>query len=54
VESAEYRGRDFYGLARTAGGVELYFRSVERVAVGEVLHLGADPARVLVYPRAAA
>jgi putative spermidine/putrescine transport system ATP-binding protein len=49
VLTAEYRGRDFYGLASTADGLELYFRSETRVANGETLRLGADPARVLVY-----
>jgi putative spermidine/putrescine transport system ATP-binding protein len=50
VISAEYLGRDFYGLASTADGSELFFRADERVAAGETLKLGADPARVLVYP----
>ncbi|SEP62714.1 carbohydrate ABC transporter ATP-binding protein, CUT1 family [Faunimonas pinastri] len=54
VETAEYRGRDFYGTARTEDGTELYFRSEQNAAVGEVLHLGADPARVLVYADTAA
>ena len=50
VRSAEYRGRDFYGVATTADGSELFFRAEERVAIGETLKLGADPSRVLVYP----
>ncbi len=49
VQSAEYRGRDFYGVATTAEGTELYFRSEDRVTTGETLSLGADPNRVLVY-----
>jgi len=49
VQTAEYRGRDFYGVAVTAEGTELFFRSEERVSTGETLPLGADPARVLVY-----
>ncbi len=53
VVSAEYRGRDFYGIAATAGGQELFFRSDSRVAAGEELTLGADPARVLIYPHEA-
>ena len=53
VETAEYRGRDFYGTARTASGLELFFRSERRVKPGESLRLGADPARVLVYARPA-
>ena len=50
VQTAEYRGRDFYGVAATAEGLELFFRSEARVVAGERLLLGADPARVLVYP----
>src|SRR5262249_48816132 len=49
VETAEYRGRDFYGTARTASGTELFFRADRKVGAGETLHLGADAARVLVY-----
>jgi putative spermidine/putrescine transport system ATP-binding protein len=54
VQAAEYRGRDFYGIAAMEDGTELYFRADGRVAPGEKLHLGADPARVLVYPGGAA
>jgi putative spermidine/putrescine transport system ATP-binding protein len=50
VRAAEFRGRDFYGIAAMADGTELYFRADSRVAPGEALSLGADPARVLVYP----
>lgn len=50
VASAEYRGRDFYGIATTAGGQDLFFRAEHKVAAGEQLTLGADPARVLIYP----
>ncbi len=49
VESAEYRGRDFAGLARAADGTELHFRAEARVHPGEPLRLGAPAARVLVY-----
>ena len=52
VQTAEYRGRDFYGLARSAGGRDLYFRSETRVAPGEALRLGAPADRVLVYAEA--
>ncbi|HSU06029.1 MAG TPA: ABC transporter ATP-binding protein [Acetobacteraceae bacterium] len=52
VESAEYRGRDFYGLARVADGTELYFRAEQRVAPGEAIRLGAPAERVLVYSEA--
>jgi putative spermidine/putrescine transport system ATP-binding protein len=49
VQTAEYRGRDFYGVATTAEGIELFFRSEQHVVAGEVLTLSADAARVLVY-----
>ncbi|GAN79766.1 ABC transporter ATP-binding protein [Acidocella aminolytica] len=54
VISAEYRGRDFYGLARTEDGMELWFRSEIAVRPGEDLRLGAPADRVLVYPTRAA
>ncbi len=47
--SAEYRGRDFYGVATTPDGTELFFRAETRVVPGEGLRLGAEPARVLIY-----
>ncbi|HEY0418082.1 MAG TPA: ABC transporter ATP-binding protein, partial [Acetobacteraceae bacterium] len=50
VEAAEYRGRDFYGMARGPDGTELFFRAEAKVEAGEMLRFGADPARVLVYP----
>jgi putative spermidine/putrescine transport system ATP-binding protein len=50
VETAEYRGRSFFGTARTAEGIELFFRSELRVSPGESVRLGADPTQVLVYP----
>ncbi len=49
VEAIEYRGRDFFGQARSSTGDELFFRSETRVVPGETLRLGAEPARVLVY-----
>jgi putative spermidine/putrescine transport system ATP-binding protein len=49
VQTAEYRGRDFYGVASTGEGTELYFRSEQRVVAGESLALGAEPQRILVY-----
>jgi len=49
VATAEYRGRDFYGMAVTADRTELFFRSEQRVAPGDTLQLGAEPARVLIY-----
>jgi putative spermidine/putrescine transport system ATP-binding protein len=53
VETAEYRGRDFYGTARTPAGVEVFFRAEAAVAAGQPVRLGADPGRVLIYPQAA-
>jgi putative spermidine/putrescine transport system ATP-binding protein len=52
VEAAEYRGRDFYGFARTADGTELFFRAESRLNPGDQIRLGAPPDRVLVYPEA--
>jgi putative spermidine/putrescine transport system ATP-binding protein len=52
VEAAEYRGRDFYGLARADDQTVLYFRSEARVVPGETIRLGAAPERVLVYAEA--
>jgi putative spermidine/putrescine transport system ATP-binding protein len=49
VEIAEYHGRDFYAVARGAGGEELFFRSPVRVGPGEVVRLAAPPERVLIY-----
>jgi len=53
VEIAEYHGRDFYAVARGAGGTELFFRSAVRVRAGEAVRLNATQERVLVYPAAA-
>jgi putative spermidine/putrescine transport system ATP-binding protein len=50
VDTIEYRGREYHGLARTAGGKELIFRSSTPVARGAEVRLGADQDRVLVYP----
>ncbi len=52
VEMAEYRGRDFYGLARAEDKTALFFRSEARVVPGETIRLGAAPERVLVYAEA--
>jgi putative spermidine/putrescine transport system ATP-binding protein len=50
VETAEYRGRDFYGTARTAAGTELFFRSDSRAQAGELIRLGVEAERILVFP----
>jgi putative spermidine/putrescine transport system ATP-binding protein len=54
VESAQYHGHDFYCLGRTSHGIELYFRSAQKVKKGDAVRLAADPDRVLVYSRAGA
>jgi putative spermidine/putrescine transport system ATP-binding protein len=54
VESAQYHGHDFYCLGRTSDGIELYFRSAQKVKKGDAVRLAADPDRVLVYSRAGA
>ena len=53
VLSAEYRGRDWYGIARAEDGTELFFRAPDRVADGDLVRLGAEPGRMLAYARAA-
>jgi putative spermidine/putrescine transport system ATP-binding protein len=53
VAAVEYRGRGFFGTARTDGGDELFFRSDTKIEPGETLRLGADPERVLIYAGAA-
>ena len=50
VEAIEYRGRDFFGQARGPGGAELFFRADQRLGVGAQVWLGADAAKVLVFP----
>jgi putative spermidine/putrescine transport system ATP-binding protein len=54
AETSEYRGRSFFGTARTSEGHELFFRSDRAIATGEVLRLGADPAQMLIYSAAEA
>ena len=49
VQTAEYRGRDFFGVALTQDGTELYFRSEVSVSQGEAIRLSAEPHRILVY-----
>jgi putative spermidine/putrescine transport system ATP-binding protein len=49
VLSSEYRGRDFYGIATMADGVELFFRAATRPATGEAIRLGPEPGSALLY-----
>ncbi len=50
VESSEYRGREWVGLARSAGGLELIFRAEAPVREGDALQLRPDPDRARVFP----
>ena len=49
VAAAEYRGREFYGTAITADGVEIGFTAVDRPTPGDPIRLAAPPDRVLVF-----
>ena len=49
VESIEYRGRDWFGVARLTDGSEAFFRAPQSCATGTMLRLGADPQRVLIF-----
>jgi putative spermidine/putrescine transport system ATP-binding protein len=49
VETSEYRGRSFFGTARTPEGLEVFFRSDQPVAANETVRLSAEPGQVLVY-----
>jgi len=49
VESIEYRGREFHGLARTPQGAELHFSSPARLEAGAPVRLAADPRNVLIF-----
>jgi putative spermidine/putrescine transport system ATP-binding protein len=50
IEAIEYRGREFHGLARAAGGAELHFSSGAPLSVGDKVSLAADPKQVLIFP----
>jgi len=49
VESVEYRGRGFVGLARTAGGIETVFRTEVAVVPGSAVRLLPEPSRAIVF-----
>jgi len=49
VTASEYRGRDFFGTARTAEGAELSFRAPNHMSAGTSVRLGASEDRVLVF-----
>ena len=54
VEALEYRGRDYFGSARTLSGTELFFRSHMRLAPGDTVKLRPDPDRTLIFDGSAA
>ncbi|HEX6444483.1 MAG TPA: ABC transporter ATP-binding protein [Streptosporangiales bacterium] len=49
VEVVEYHGREQAVQARLDRGDELHFRTTERLAPGDKVHVGAPPERVLVF-----
>jgi putative spermidine/putrescine transport system ATP-binding protein len=49
VEACEYRGRDFFCEAKSAGGFDLFFRASERMRPGDKVRLGASPEHILVF-----
>jgi putative spermidine/putrescine transport system ATP-binding protein len=53
VESVEYRGREFVGVATSADGTELVFHADTRLDTGAAITLAPDPARALVFPASA-
>jgi putative spermidine/putrescine transport system ATP-binding protein len=53
VISTEFRGREFVGFARMEDGTDLSFLAHDRLEPGDVVTLGAEPDRVLVFGGAA-
>ncbi len=49
VETIEYRGREYVGTARTAGGTELVFHAPRRLEPGAKVRLAIAAERALVY-----
>ena len=49
VETLEYRGHEFQGIARGPGGIELVFSSQERLPAGSAIRLLARAGRALAY-----
>ncbi len=52
VTVSEFRGHCFACHGRTHDGIDVSFRSVEPQAPGKIVHLHADPEKVLVFPEA--
>jgi putative spermidine/putrescine transport system ATP-binding protein len=53
VTSVEFQGEAF-ACAGARDGAELWFVSTRRPALGEIVHLAADPKRARLYPKTAA
>ncbi|KFC65808.1 Spermidine/putrescine import ATP-binding protein PotA [Bosea sp. LC85] len=49
VISSEFRGRDHVGFAQGPGGRDLVFAAPRALAVGETVHLQAEPDRAVVF-----
>jgi putative spermidine/putrescine transport system ATP-binding protein len=46
----EYQGRELAVEVRTGSARALHLRTEQRLAPGDAVTLGVDPARLLVYP----
>jgi len=49
VETIEYRGREYVGIARTDGGIEMVFHGPHQVELGAKITLGIDAGNALVF-----
>jgi putative spermidine/putrescine transport system ATP-binding protein len=49
VETIEYRGREYVGIARTESGMEMVFHGPQEVAPGAKITLGIDAGHALVF-----
>lgn len=49
IETIEYRGREYVGVARTHAGNEMVFHGPQNVEAGTKITLGIDAARALVF-----
>jgi putative spermidine/putrescine transport system ATP-binding protein len=52
VESVEYRGREFVGIAEMTDGTELVFHTDARLDIGASVKLTADASRAIVFSAA--
>jgi putative spermidine/putrescine transport system ATP-binding protein len=53
VESVEYRGREFVGIARMSDGTELVFHAAERLPPGTAVRLAVDASRAIAFAASA-